>query len=361
MNIDKKEAFALLINDIHVSKNNIPEFNANWEEALSVCHKYGIERIIIGGDLWQSRSSQTLSTILAVKDALTKATDDGITVVIAEGNHDKVNQESVFGYGHIFSEYPDIFAVQDYAIFRMKRASDITDLYVMSYFPENGSFVERYLKMCEALNPSHKSVLYIHQGIKGGISTASDDELPASLFENFDCVLVGHYHDRNIVKGTNIEYIGASRQHNFGEDEEKGYTIIYTDGSYEFVKNQVNNRYKTINTSFNDIVPALFDNIRGVLRDNRYRIRIKVYCLSAQVSLIDKQKFIDCGVSKVEIVTEKSILSSSAFEQTLSEKYDKNGIKQEYVNFCSDKEIDNVDLGLSYLDKITNSDYVATK
>lgn len=44
------------------------------------------------------------------------------------------------------------------------------------------------------------------------------------------------------IKGTVIEYIGSSRQHNFGEDEDKGYTLLYSDGSYEFIKNHVNIR-----------------------------------------------------------------------------------------------------------------------
>ena len=33
-------------------------------------------------------------------------------------------------------------------------------------------------------------------------------------------------------------------------------------------------------------------------------------------------------------------------------KYDKSGIKQEYVNFCNDRAISNVELGLDYLNKI---------
>ena len=47
---------ALLLNDIHVSKDNISEFQANWDEALQICEKYEIADIVIGGDLWQSRS-----------------------------------------------------------------------------------------------------------------------------------------------------------------------------------------------------------------------------------------------------------------------------------------------------------------
>ena len=41
--MSKKIPSALLLNDIHVSKDNIPEFQKNWDEALYICDQYGIE------------------------------------------------------------------------------------------------------------------------------------------------------------------------------------------------------------------------------------------------------------------------------------------------------------------------------
>ena len=147
--MSKKNPFALLINDIHVSKDNIPEFVENWNEALDVCDKRNIHKIIIGGDLWLSRSAQTLSTMLAIRSAIMKATHQGLTVIIAEGNHDKVDQESLDGYSLVFSEYPGVEIIDDYAIYEMGN----TDLFVMSYFPENGSFTERYKEMTKEIMP----------------------------------------------------------------------------------------------------------------------------------------------------------------------------------------------------------------
>ena len=105
---------ALLVNDIHVSKDNIPEFQKNWDEALAICKKHEIPEIIVGGDLWQSRASQTLSTLMAVRQAIIKATSAGIELTLAEGNHDLVDQESILGYSHLFSEYPGVHVVDDY-------------------------------------------------------------------------------------------------------------------------------------------------------------------------------------------------------------------------------------------------------
>ena len=73
---------ALLINDIHVSKDNIPEFHKNWDEALKIATELDISDIIIGGDLWQSRSGQTLDVLLAVRSAIKKAQQADIFLTI---------------------------------------------------------------------------------------------------------------------------------------------------------------------------------------------------------------------------------------------------------------------------------------
>ena len=330
----------LLINDIHVSKDNIPEFIKNWDEALEICKTNDIKDIVIGGDLWQSRSAQTLTVLMAVRQALIKASLAGMQVIIAEGNHCKVDQESLLGYSHIFSEYHNVFVISNYHVFDFGRN---VFFYVMSYFPENGSFTERYNKMLDDnFDESATNLLYIHEGIRGGLATPTDKELPASLFEDFDKVFVGHYHDRKKITGTNIEYIGASRQHNFGEDEEKGYTIVYNDGSSKFVKNEVNERYRVIdiNASQLDSIP---ENKEG------YKTKTRIHCTSAEAINIDKKRLSELGY-KVEVVSED--IAVEAEERALEEKFDKSGIKAEYVQFCADKGVQDVKTGLFYLDKI---------
>ena len=106
--------YALLMNDVHVSKDNIPEFQKNWGEALDICVERGIKELVIGGDLWQSRAAQTLSTLMAVRNALITSESKNIMVTIAEGNHCKVDQEALEGYGHVFAGYPMVDVVDDW-------------------------------------------------------------------------------------------------------------------------------------------------------------------------------------------------------------------------------------------------------
>ena len=345
----KKTPCALLLNDIHVSKDNIGEFNKNWDEALKICDERNIPEIIIGGDLWQSRSAQNLSTLLAVRAAIQKAQAQDLFLTIAEGNHDLVDQEELLGYSHIFDGYKNVDVIGDYAV--LSFSEDLT-LIVMSYFPESGSFIPRLNSIIDdVMEPGITNVLYIHQGIKGGLDQPREDELPSKIFEPFDRTLVGHYHDRKKIPGTHIEYIGASRQHNFGEDEEKGYTILFDDGTTEFVKNQANIRFKTIIVNYPDIDNDFLESIKELKKDQRYRLRIKVACYSNEASTVDKQALIDAGASKVEIVTEK-VEETMITAQSFDKKYDKSGIKDAYSEFCNSKEIE-PELGIEYLNKIS--------
>lgn len=346
---EKRIPCALLINDIHVSKDNIPEFQRNWDEALGICKKQDIPEIIIGGDLLQSRSSyQTLDVLLAVRQAIIKATNAGLELTIAEGNHDLVDQEAILGYCHVFSEYPHVYVVDDYVSID---CSDDVTLYVMSYAPESGSFINRLQDIIDNdFDKNKHNILYIHEGIKGGLAMPSDDELPTKIFKDFDAVLVGHYHNRCKIKGTNIEYVGASRQHNFGEDEEKGYTILYDDGSYEFIKNESNTRYKVIDLALQDVDNHLIEELNDIKSNGKYKVKARINCSATDVQNIDKQKLLEAGAAKVEIVTEKTV-AKSIEAHSLDRKFDKTGIKQEYESFCSEKVIDS-SMGLQYLDKI---------
>lgn len=345
-NIIMRHPIALLMNDLHISKDNISEFRANWKEALEICKKNQIYDIVIGGDVFTARAAQTLSVLLTVQQCYLDATNMGVRLTIAEGNHDKVNQELVDGYNHLYSTYKNIDVVDRYVAIQWEDC-DIT-LVVMSYFPELGGFKEHLdmaIHKLETLGVRlGQAILYIHEEIVGSISGMElPNECPQEWFTGFKSVLVGHIHNRIAIKGTNIEYIGSSRQNTFGEDEEKGYTILFDDGSYEFVKNEVNTRFKTIEIGYEDI------NVIEPCDDKRYKVRVKIHCTDAQAKLVDRQSLLKI-VNKVELVTEKT-KAVKVNESDISVKFDRAGIKKEYVDYCNEKSIDS-ELGMSYLNKI---------
>ena len=341
----------LLLNDIHISKDNIPAFKANWQEAIDICRKMDVKEIAIGGDLFFSRAAQTLDVLLAVHDALLTAAEHGIHVTIAEGNHDKVNQENERGYCHVFDQHSNVLVCDEYVSLPLGDDCRFV-LHMMGYFPEDGSFCTRLDRLKEeALDPKRLNFLYIHEGINGALAQPNDKELPAKIFEDFDKVFVGHYHNRTIIDKTRIEYIGSSRQHNFGEDEEKGYTVIYTDGSHEFIKNQANTRYRVIDVAAERTGLHLMDELREIDADGRYKVKVRVHAPQAAMKSVDKAALLDAGATKVELIADDEEMLEVA-ASSLFEKFDSHRIRETYEEFCREKQIDDVAIGLEYLSKI---------
>lgn len=341
----------LLLNDIHISKDNIPAFKANWQEAIDICRKMDVKEIAIGGDLFFSRAAQTLDVLLAVHDALLTAAEHGIHVTIAEGNHDKVNQENERGYCHVFDQHSNVLVCDEYVSLPLGDDCRFV-LHMMGYFPEDGSFCTRLDRLKEeALDPKRLNFLYIHEGINGALAQPNDKELPAKIFEEFDKVFVGHYHNRTIIDKTRIEYIGSSRQHNFGEDEEKGYTVIYTDGSHEFIKNQANTRYRVIDVAAERAGLHLMDELREIDADGRYKVKVRVHAPQAAMKSVDKAALLDAGATKVELIADDEEMLEVA-ASSLFEKFDSHRIRETYEEFCRVKQIDDVAIGLEYLSKI---------
>ena len=341
----------LLLNDIHISKDNIPAFKANWQEAIDICRKMDVKEIAIGGDLFFSRAAQTLDVLLAVHDALLTAAEHGIHVTIAEGNHDKVNQENERGYCHVFDQHSNVLVCDEYVSLPLGDDCRFV-LHMMGYFPEDGSFCTRLDRLKEeALDPKRLNFLYIHEGINGALAQPNDKELPAKIFEDFDKVFVGHYHNRTIIDKTRIEYIGSSRQHNFGEDEEKGYTVIYTDGSHEFIKNKVNTRYRVIDVSAERAGLHLMDELREIDADGRYKVKVRGHAPQASMKSVDTAALLDAGATKVELIADDEEMLEVA-ASSLFEKFDSHRIRETYEEFCREKQIDDVAIGLEYLSKI---------
>lgn len=339
-------ARVLLINDIHVAHSDILSFDKNWNEALDVCVHRGITEIIVGGDLYQSRASQSLDVLMAVRRALKKANDSGIVVTLANGNHDRVNLNSEDGYCHVFSDYPDVYVVDTFMAYDISKN---TVIHTVSYFPETGKFLDVYKDLVATLDETKTNILYIHAGINGALQHPSEKDLPANMFGAFDKVLVGHYHDRCHIDKSNVYYIGSSRQHNFGEDEAKGYTIVNEDGSHEHVDNQVNIRYTTINIPYRKWDdPKLIKKLNNYQDEGKYKVRLVIECKQEEAQSVDKKMLVENGANKVEIkVTDIKVIETAT--SSLFHKFDTKQIVDNYTEFCNEKGISDASLGVEYL------------
>jgi len=341
----KQQAKYLLMNDPHVRKGETTHFKTNWEEAIWLCEQHGIKTIILGGDMFYSSSSQSLDVLMSVREVIRMCQMADIKIIAAWGNHDIASKKSEVSYLHLYSEHAN-FNVDKYHHIE----EDTFDIWVMSYTLEQDGFREEYQQITKQLDSDKKNFLYIHEGVNGGLAHYNDTnkELPADMFKEFDEVWAGHYHDRCQVPNSNVMYIGASRQMNFGEDEEKGYTIVFDDGSTEFVKNESNLRFITLEVDIKQLDDDLLGQISD-LKNNAYLVRLVINCKKNQVNTINKAQFVEAGASKVVVKAENEVVLKA--EQTAFHRYDAAGIRNTYSEFCEQESLD-CDLGLKYLKAI---------
>lgn len=334
----------LLFNDLHVSKDSVLEFKKNWDEMLSVCKKYDVDTVFIGGDLFDSPTVQVNSVMAAVDECFADAQKQGVVIHIAPGNHDLPDRKLTdswcdrFHYVATVHKQPYLYEL-DLGLW----------LAMFPYYLEDSVFPKVIGDFESSLSAKGIDkgdvILYLHAGIHGALGDFDvPNELPQEILAGYHKVLCGHYHNRVHIKGTKVYYIGASRAHNFGEDEDKGYTLLYSDGETEFIKNKVNTRYVTEHLKLSEL-----KNWKSYY-DELYKVRLIVHCKSNEVELVNKQELIDRGASKIDFNTEK-IQAIKAEQSGVDEKFDTKDLQQEYKNFCSEKDIDGR-MGIDYLNKI---------
>lgn len=335
----------LLMNDLHISKDNIEEFKKNWNEALTVASKYNAQYIFIGGDIFTTRAVQGLAPMKVVKECLEKAVSTGFIIHIVNGNHDIDVYDDASGWMDLYSSIKSVYIHDQPYLFELEGVW----LAMFPYYPEDTVMPKVLTEFDKQLDKRgikpEDVVMYLHAGIHGALGEFDiPNELPQDILEKYNKVLVGHYHNRTHIKGTRIYYIGASRAHNFGEDEKKGYTILYPDGETAFIQNEVNTRYVTDNIKYSELKEWESEY------DERYKVRLRIHCKSSEVDTVDKESLRDNGANKIDFDTEK-IQSIEAEQSNMEEKFDTKDLKQEYKVFCGEKDIDSK-IGIDYLNRI---------
>ena len=107
----KKKAVALLVNDIHLNKDNGELVKSIFDQMVSVCKYYNITNIICGGDVFTNRSGQPLSCLLTFAECLDILKKEEILFSVIPGNHDKTDADEYDSYLDVFSNYSEYIRV----------------------------------------------------------------------------------------------------------------------------------------------------------------------------------------------------------------------------------------------------------
>ena len=342
--------FALLITDTHHDKNNIVEVNEIIDQAIEVAKAKGITRIFHLGDVFTSRIGQGMMVLLAQRKWIRKCEEAGIALYPIPGNHDKTDQD-------VPESYLDVFdgLTSNFHLYREETAVKFKDdvfCCFLPYFLEGGSYPLRLANLASKARKSGCKVrlLFTHiavDGVRNNDGSLVENALGPNMFKEFTSVFVGHYHNRSQV-GDNIFYIGSPRPKDFGEDNEKGFTILYPDGSHQlhlakfkkFVKVKVDLSEENVD----------LDALVKKHGNSEHNVRFVITGTEEDLSLVKTQDLAKVGID-VKKEPERMAKSMQAAENSEVVQFNKGTILKGFMEYCKANAISGprLKLGLKYI------------
>lgn len=332
-----KKVLGLLVNDVHLNKDNGDLVKDIFRQLIDLCDEYKTKRIFCGGDVFTNRSGQPLQCLTDWKEILQRLTENEIELHVIPGNHDKTDSDDERSYLDVYSEP----CVNLYRSGKVKMIDNCIVAFI-PYFRDE-KWLEEYKKVEKILidkNGNYPSFLITHSGFDGVVNndgTKVVSEIKPSMFKKWGKVLIGHYHNASKLSD-NVIYTGSAYQNNYGENiSDKGFTVMYNDGSIKFIPSKFPQYIKeVIAADDKESLMNLLEKYEGE-KENHIRfvfVGKKVDCQKINIAEIQSKYGIDCKIQSVE---EKEAIDLSSEDSIL--EYDKKTITKDFLKFCSENEI----------------------
>lgn len=345
-----KQPVGIWVTDTHLSENTVEINKHIFSQLFTLCEQLGVHQIFHGGDIFTSRKGQPEVVLNAFKGILDAAAEKQVRILAIPGNHDKTSYVSDSSYLDAFNGHPALTVLEAGSSLRYDHGTSMMNIFFLPYFDESLMYGERLQQIVGQLADDELNILFTHIGIDGVKNNGHvniENDVKQDLFDMFYLVFVGHYHDRQTLGSRDhIVYTGSAYQANFGEDDQKGCTVLYDDGSFEFI-NLDFPQYITIEVLPEDLTGELIQMATNKLSESKIKFKVK------QEIGDDKKPYVaeleKLGV-KVEIEKESftPLENIGASQVTFTD----NDILTSYGHWSVDRKIENADFGKSILSEV---------
>lgn len=282
-----KSPIAVLISDIHFTPATLDIATVAFKKAQIKALDLKVTLIVCGDTLdtkaiMRGECVNRLLEILSVVDAP--------PTIFVVGNHDLINEKSNQHTLNFIK--PKAIVVDTPQTASLKSASgSITRMTIIPY----QSDLETLKQIID--DDMTEDIIIMHQGIKnakGGHYYHDATAIDASWLAG-KRVISGHYHERQTIElpGSNkFDYIGNPYSLSYGEanDPEKGFQVLYDDGSLEFIPTKLRKHV---------IVETVYDNLWALTPENHANsqdlVQLKISGTASELQSIDRAKLIDKG------------------------------------------------------------------
>ncbi len=283
-----KQPLAIISTDWHIKADNKESILSIAEQEIQLAQNCGVNTIMWLGDMFDSRTSQSQELLTFMDSILNMYYLAGLTVHCIPGNHDKTDYGDDKSFLTVFKYHPNFHLHEELDMFVLGQYK----FWLMPFYRQ-----DVYLEKFEMCIPLGRCVLFSHTAIQGSINNDGskvESSIKASLFKGFEKVFLGHYHNRQ-QPAKNIFHLPSVQQNNFGEDEDKGFTVLYDDLSFELIKS-VFKHYKEIvvdarTITSEELVELSKSSVDGV------NLRLTFTGDKQAMKKIDRKKFTAAGIS----------------------------------------------------------------
>lgn len=324
----RKEPIAIISTDKHLQEANALELLDIAEQEIALAQEQGVDTVIWLGDIFDSRLSQRQELLTCLTEMIELYHEHGITLLCIPGNHDKTDYESDESFLTAYKYHPGFNLYETPTCIDLKGV----ECHFLPFYAQD-VWLEKF---AELPTPKSKiSILFSHTAVQGSINNDGkvvNNKIPLKLFSKYGKVMLGHYHDAQ-QPGANVFHLPSTRQNNFGEDEEKGFTVLYSDTSFKFVKAQFV-PYKEIKV---DVLKTSKEEILKLAKTNTDGVNVRITLVGDQqaVKAVNKKVFTEHGISVKAKYTDVEV--TEAEEAEVVQELSGTDIAEKFKAFCDEK------------------------
>lgn len=337
-----KEIAFTIFNDVHLGVGNEEAVLVSIRHMIQFMLKKEIKIAVFAGDFFHSRSNQTELVLQTASEVLRLFDEAGIKVIAIAGNHDRTSYFSDNSFLDIYKHYPNF----DLYTEATRIGINGIDVTLMPFWDD--SILVPKLEEAEG-----GEMLISHFEMQGSANLGKVSEktnITKKTVKKWKKTYLGHYH--NTIEITkDIIHLPSLRQNSFGEDSNKGFTIIYSDLSYEIVPGV----FKKFNKIVIDIEETSQDEIAELIelhKNSSDSVRFEFLGTEERLKSLDKKQFQESGID-VKLKYTKKFLTEDQEAPVLIKKFDKDQIFKTFEEFCLEKDY-NVAEGLVLLEAFFN-------
>lgn len=335
----------LVSTDWHLKPSNLEEIYKLQEQEILEAKKLGIKNHVWLGDIFDSRISQREEVLNTLTKIIELYQRYGHCIFCIPGNHDKTSYESETSFLDAFQYHPNFKLITRVDYFTIEKIF----CFFIPFFT-NEIWCDEYKQIDSAIKLSN-SILFTHlafQGSRNNDGTLVESSITPSMFKDWGKVFSGHYHDHQELTD-NVIHLGSITQNDFGEDENKGFWVIYEDLSYDLIPSD-GKKYRKLVVNLDEMTFKQVDKVIKKFKEenNDSFVRVEIKGSEDAIKSIDKKEYQSLGIDVKTKVNEIENIDGDIEEVRALTSTD---IADKFKLFCEQNEYD-YDEGIEILKEV---------